>query len=89
MDLTTLQTVYYSMGIVFMTLVFLAIITLVILAIYMYLKVGKIQRQIEEVVSEFKANPSEKTAEVILNVGAGIANAGAKKVREMMDKKKK
>jgi uncharacterized membrane protein len=89
MNLETLQVTYYSMAIVFMTLFLLAIITLIILAFYIWVKVSKLQAQVEVTLDEFRRNPSEKAAEIALNIGAGVASAGAKKVQEMMDKNKR
>lgn len=89
MDLETLQVTYYSMSIVFMTLFLLAIITLLILLFYIWVKVSKLQAQVEVTLNDFKRNPSEKAAEIALNIGAGMASAGAKKVQEMMDRNKK
>lgn len=85
MDLQTLQTIYYSMAIVFMTLVFLGILTIIISVLYILAKVGKLQRQVQSVITDFKEHPREKAAEVALNVGAGIAQAGAKKVKEIIN----
>ena len=89
MDLETLQVTYYSMSIVFMTLFLLAIITLLILIFYIWIKVSKLQAQVEVTLNEFKRNPSEKAAEIALNIGASVASAGAKKVQEIIEKNKR
>lgn len=88
MDLQTLQTVYYSMSIVFMTLLLIAMIALIVVGFKLLVKVNKIQKQIEEIVDEFQRNPSGKATEILMSVGSGLANAGARKVREMMSEKR-
>lgn len=70
-----------------MTLFFVGLLVLIILGIYILLKVTKIQRQIQSVVTEFQENPREKAAEVAFSFGAGIANVGAKKIHEAIEKK--
>ena len=89
MNLETLQITYYSMGIVFMTLFLLAIITLIILIFYIWVKISKLQAQVEATINELRRNPGEKAAEIAMNFGAGMASAGAKKVKEMMERKRK
>jgi L-asparagine transporter-like permease len=88
MDLQTLQVIYYSMSIVFMTILLIAIIALVVVGIKLLIKVNKIQKQVEDIVDEFQRNPSGKATEILMNVGAGLANAGARKVRAMIEEKK-
>jgi hypothetical protein len=88
MELQTLQTIYYSMSIVFMALSLLAIIALIVVGVKLLVKVNKIQKQVEDIVTQFQNNPSGKATEILLGIGSGLANAGARKVREMMDEKK-
>ncbi|MBA3723379.1 MAG: hypothetical protein H0W89_00600 [Candidatus Levybacteria bacterium] len=89
MDLQTLQTVYYSMSIVFMTLALVAVIALIIVGVKLLMKLNKIHNQIEDILTEFQNNPSGKATEVLLNVGKGLANAGARKVRDFIEEKKR
>ena len=88
MDLQTLQTIYYSMSIVFMTLALAAVIALIVVGVKLLVKVNKIEKQIEDIVNQFQENPSGKASEILLSVGKGLANAGARKFRDMMDEKK-
>jgi Sec-independent protein translocase protein TatA len=87
MDLQTLQIVYYSMSIVFMTLLLIAIIALIVVGVKLLIKVNKIQKQVEDIVDEFQRNPSGKATEILMNVGSGLASAGVKKVRQIIDEK--
>lgn len=89
MDLQMLQTVYYSMSIVFMTLALIAIIALIIVGVKLLIKVNRIHNQIQDILDEFQKNPGGKASEILMSVGAGLANAGAKKVREMIVNKRK
>ncbi len=89
MDIQTLQTVYYSMSIVFMTLALIAIIALIVVGIKLLMKVNKIHAQIDDILTQFQDNPTGKASEILMSVGAGLANAGAKKVRELIDEKRR
>jgi hypothetical protein len=87
MDLQTIQTIYYSMSIFFMSLVFVAILIVLILITYILRKIAKLQKQVEAIVTDFQKDPGAKAAEVAMAVGKGIADAGVKKVKEMMGNK--
>lgn len=89
MDLQTVQMIYYTMGIIFMTLAFAAIIALIYVSVQILIKVNKMHKQINAILEEFKENPSGKASEILMSVGAGLANAGAKKVREMIVSKRR
>jgi uncharacterized membrane protein len=88
MELQTLQYIFYTMGIVFMTLIFLSIVALVVMVFYIKAKIGDIQKQIEDNIEHFKENAARTAGEMVVGVGAGIASAGAKKIKEMMKKEK-
>lgn len=89
MDIQTLQTIYYSMSIVFMTLALLAIIALIVVGVKMLIKVNRIHKQIQDILDEFQRNPGGKATEILLSVGAGLANAGARKVKEIVEDKRR
>lgn len=77
------------MSIVFMTLALIAIIALIVVGIKLLMKVNKIHAQIDDILTQFQDNPTGKASEILMSVGAGLANAGAKKVRELIDEKRR
>lgn len=79
MDLPTLQTIYYSMGIVFMSLFFVGLLIIVFLIIAILVKINKIQKQVNDMITEVKEHPGEKAAEVLLTIGSKIAQAREKR----------
>lgn len=72
-----------------MTLALVAIIALIVVGVKLLMKVNKIHKQVEDIVNKFQENPSEQATEVLLNVGKGLANAGARKVRAFIEEKKR
>jgi hypothetical protein len=76
------------MSIVFMTLFLIAIIALIIVGIKLLIKVNRIHRQIDDILTQFQENPTGKASEILMSVGAGLANAGVQKVKEIIEDKK-
>lgn len=72
-----------------MTLALIAIIALIVVGIKLLMKVNKIHAQIDDILTQFQDNPTGKASEILMSVGAGLANAGAKKVRELIDEKRR
>lgn len=79
MELQTIQTIYYSMGVVFMSLFFIGLLIIVFLIIAILVKINNIQKQVNDIITQVKEHPGEKAAEVLLAVGSKIVEAREKK----------
>lgn len=75
-----LQTTFYTMGIVFMSLFSILFITLLVLVFYLWRKLSQMQRLIEEKLDDFSNRPGE----IATDIGAALVNKAVKKVKSMM-----
>lgn len=74
MELEQIQIVYYSMGVIFMSLFFIGLIIIIILIIILLVRVNKLNKQINDIVTDVKEHPGEKAAEILLTIGEKIAD---------------
>jgi hypothetical protein len=76
-----LQTVFYVLGIVCMSLSLLLLISLVILVFYIWKKVGQLQKLVEEKIEDISNRPGEIAAQV----GAKVVSQAVKKAKKFFD----
>jgi len=75
MELTALKTTYYTLGIIFMALILIVLLTLLIILFYIKHKVSLLQKNIEEKISDLKRHPQEAA----LDLGASLIEKLVKK----------
>jgi uncharacterized membrane protein len=80
-----LQTVFYILGIIFMSLSILLLVGLVILVFYIWKKVTQMQKMIEEKIDDISSRPGEIAAEV----GAKVVTQAVKKAQDYFSHKKR
>lgn len=78
MELTSLETTFYTLGIILMSLIVLLMIVSVIMIFYIKHKITLIQRTIEEKIRDVTERPQE----VAYDIGAGL-------VSKFLNRKKK
>ena len=78
--MTDLETAFYIMGIVFMSIMLVLVIALVVAVFVIRSKIVKMQRQIEERIDAV-TDIAGKTGEIVAKVGVGAARTirGAKR----------
>lgn len=72
MELETIQTIFYTLGIIFMSLALLLLIAVIILLFYIKKKITDIHQQVEERINLLINDPAEL-----------VVNAGAKAIKEV------
>jgi len=68
MELTALETTFYTLGIILMSLMVILMVISVIIIFYIKHKINLIQRTIEEKIKEVTTRPQE----MAFDIGAGI-----------------
>lgn len=68
MELTSLETTFYTLGIILMSLIVLLMIVSVIMIFYIKHKINLIQRTIEDKIRDVTTKPQE----VAFDIGAGL-----------------
>lgn len=87
-QLTGLETAFYIMGIVFMSLILILLIILVVTVFVIRSKVTTLQQQVEHRIDEF-TNLAGKGGEFVAQVGAKAASGTVKTFRKAVRKVKK
>lgn len=77
MDLQTLQIIFYTLGIVFMSLMLILMILVVFAVFYIRARVNAIQKQVEEKLENLVDRPVKLATEM----GASLASKIQKKLR--------
>jgi uncharacterized membrane protein len=72
-----LQTTFYSLGIIFMSLSILLLIGLVVLVFYIWKKVTQMQKMIEGKIEDISSRPGEIAGEI----GAKVVGEAVKKAQ--------
>lgn len=68
MELTSLETAFYTLGIILMSLIVILMAVSVIMIFYIKHKINLIQRSIEEKIRDVTERPQE----VVFDLGAGL-----------------
>ena len=68
MELTSLETAFYALGIILMSLIVILMVVSVIIIFYIKHKINLIQRTIEDKIRDVTTKPQE----VALDIGAGL-----------------
>jgi len=68
MELTSLETAFYTLGIILMSLIVILMVVSVIIIFYIKHKINLIQRTIEDKIRDVTTKPQE----VALDIGAGL-----------------
>ncbi len=79
MDIQTLQVIFYSLGIVFMSTMLILMLFVVFAIFYIKAKVGMLQEQIEEKIEVLIDKPMRLATEV----GTAIADKAAENIRKI------
>lgn len=74
MPLEQIQYLYYSMGVIFMSLFFIGLLIIIILIIVILIRINKIQKQVNTIISDVKEHPGEKAADVLFALGEKIVD---------------
>lgn len=77
-----LQTVFYLVGIIYMTFATILLIAMVIVVFYIKKKITDIHDQVNEKIHTFTTKP----ADVALEVGAAVATSAVKKMKDIINK---
>ena len=88
MNLQTLQTIFYVVGIICMALYTLLLIVGVILLFYIKAKITQIATIVEQRIEQVK-NVVTHPEELAATVGAAVATTAIKKVKAMTKRKEK
>lgn len=76
-----LQTTFYTLGIIFMSLSILLFISMLVLVFYIWRKVSRMQQVIEEKIDDFVSRPAEIAGEI----GASLVNKAVKKAKSFLE----
>lgn len=68
MELTALETTFYTLGIIFMALILLLLISLVLIVLYIKHRINMIQKAIDTKIDEIKKNPQEAAIDIGANI---------------------
>lgn len=68
MELTALETTFYTLGIIMMSLIVILMVVIVVMVFYIKHKVGVIQRTIEDKIKDVTERPQK----VAIDLGASI-----------------
>lgn len=79
-----LQTTFYSLGIIFMSLSILLFVSMLVLVFYIWRKVSRMQQVIEEKIDDFVSRPAEIAGEI----GASLVNKAVKKAKSFLEGEK-
>lgn len=79
-----LQTTFYTMGIVFMSLFIILFTALLVLVFYLWRKVSQMQRLIEEKIDDFSSRPGE----IVTDIGAAMVSKAVKKAKDFFENEK-
>lgn len=77
-----LQTIFYILGIVCMSLSLILLISLVVLVFYIWKKVVELQKLIEEKINDISNRPVEIASEI----GAKVVTQAVKKAKSYFEK---
>lgn len=75
-----LQTVFYTLGIIFMSLSILILVGLFILVFFLWRKISQFQTMIEEKIEDIKSRPAEIAGEL----GAAMVDKAVKKAKSFL-----
>lgn len=78
-----LQTTFYTMGIIFMSLFIILFTALLVLVFYMWKKISQMQRMIEEKIDDITNRPGEFATDI----GAALVNKAVKKAKSFFETK--
>lgn len=81
-----LQTVFYTLGIIFMSLMIVIMFLCIVLLLYIKHKITAIHDMVKSKI-EFFNNVVNNPAEVAVDVGAAVARSAYRQVKKMVDKK--
>lgn len=72
MNPSAIQTTYYILGIIFMSLFFLGLLGIIGLIIAILAKVNHMHKQLNNLVKDIKEHPGEKAAEAIFGFASQL-----------------
>jgi len=79
-----LQTTFYILGIVFMSLCIILFASMLVLVFYIWRQVTQLQQFIEEKIDDFTNRPGE----IVSDIGAAMVSKAVKKAKNFFDPEK-
>ncbi len=78
MELTALETTFYTLGIILMSMIVILMLVSVIIIFYIKHKINNIQKMIEQKIEEITTRPQD----VVMDIGAGLISKVVNKRRK-------